>query len=465
MKKLPPGPAGGLTGLRHLGPIRKDLIGFISQIASDFGDAATYRVGPVRLYQFSHPDLAHKLLLEKAGSFRKLRRIRDVFRRWLGEGLLISEGEAWTRQRKLVQKVVQAERLSSVSETVARRAAGVIANWDRELEIVEAFDRLHFEIFAELIFGREFLESRPGVADGMLAEVTTIQDHGRRQLLAPVMLPDWTPTPANQRFRAALRSFGGRFAEAIAVRRTSPERYDDLLGALLQVRDEDGQGLSDRLVQDEAINLLLGGRDTMPTALAWTAFLVAQHQNAQSAVTEEIDEVLGARRATADDAPRLVRTASLFQESMRLYPPVYSIVREAIEDVEIGGYSLRRGSQAYVAVYPMHRDPRWFDQPEAFQPDRFAPDQPRPRHFAYLPFGGGPRVCIGQAMGMLEGVLLLATLLQQRRLELAPDQAHPAFDPQISLAPRGGIRLRLERRAASQLAPPVVRQSHASRFP
>jgi cytochrome P450 len=259
-------------------------------------------------------------------------------------------------------------------------------------------------------------------------------------------VPEFIPTPRNLAYREAARRLDAVIYGILRERRRAARDTGDLLSLLLGAQDEDGSRMTDRQLRDEVMTLFLAGHETTANALAWTWWLLAQHPEVEARLHAELHDALNGRAAALDDLPRLRYTECVVSEAMRLYPPAWAMGREALEDVELAGYRIPRGSQVLMSQWVMHRDPRWFEEPERFWPERWAGDLARrlPK-FAYFPFGGGPRVCIGSSFAMIEAVLVLATLAQEFRLELVPGQTIRPW-PTITLRPRPGILMKLARR-------------------
>ena len=261
---------------------------------------------------------------------------------------------------------------------------------------------------------------------------------------AALRLPPWVPTPANVKLNRAVKRIDRVLYKIIEARRRESSKGSDLLGALLAAQDDAGYGMSNRELRDECITLFIAGHETTALALTHSLYLLAQHRDVRQRFHQELQAVLGDRQPSAEDAKALELTERIVKESMRIYPPVWVIGREAVQDVELGGYRVKRGTQLIMPQWVVHRDPQWFSDPQEFDPDRWLPercsDLPR---FAYFPFGGGPRVCIGNHFAMMEAVLLLALFGQRFHFELLPDE-HLEFRPSVTLRPKGeGVRAKL----------------------
>lgn len=411
--------------------------------AASLGDMVRLRVPPDSAVLLNHPDLIEEVLVRKNRSFRKDRMTRDLSQVF-GNGLLVSEGEFWRRQRRMAQPAFHRERIARYAEQMVAAATHMVGAWreGQVLDLHAAMMDLAREVVSTTLFSSQVGRAAAEVGDAL--EVLSARYSDLRYALAPAFAR--LPLAANRRFDAARASLFGLVDGIIAERRRSGEDRGDLLSMLLAARDEDGAAMSDTQLRDEVLILYLAGHETTALVMSWTFVLLSQHPAVWTRLAAEVDAVLAGRPATVADLPALRYTESVVLESMRLYPPAWSIGREAIEDVEVGGVPLPTGTQIWIMQYVSHRDPRFFPRPLAFEPGRWADDLQRklPR-CAYFPFGGGPRLCIGNNFAMMEAVLLLATITQNwRPLVAARDVPRPQFS--ITLRPRGGVRATLHRR-------------------
>ena len=437
-----PGPRGRwLTGnLREFG---HDRLNFLMRCARDFGDFVPFRLGRRRVYLLGHPDMIEEVLVTKNRLFGKhfgLRYLRSI----IGDGLLSSEGEIWLRQRRLMQPMFHPQRLAGYGKVMVDYTERMLAGWNegdtRDIHLELA--HLTLAIAAKTLFDAD--------ASAEANEVTAVlrgalRDTNNRfgQLLP---FPDWVPTPANLRRRRSIRRLDAVIYRLIAQRQARPyEEGGDLLSVLLRARDEGG-GMSDRQLRDEVMTLFLAGHGTTANALSWTWYLLATHPEAEAKLAEELASVLGGRVPTPEDLPKLPYTEWVVTESMRVYPPAYVIGREATQDCEVGGHRLRAGDTVLMSQWVTHRDGRFFDEPEKFRPERWADGlAKRLPKYAYFPFGGGPRVCIGNTFALLELPLILATVAQRWRFTLDPSHTVKPW-PAVTLRPDDGIRAVLRRR-------------------
>lgn len=435
------GPRGGFLGLGNARALGRDLLGFYRDNARVHGDASAFRIGPIKCFQFVHPDHNHEVLVEKARAFSKPARLRRVLGQWNGNGLVVNEGESWVRQRRLTNPAFKPQRIARYVDIVNRRADALLAGWQAgaTVDASAAVYKLTFGVVAEALFGSD-VEAH---TERFAAEVAVLNVEGMREMSSPIIWPLWFPTPAKRRIRRATRYLQGVADAMIAAHRKAGEDRGNLLSAMLHVRDDeaggDGGQMTDRQARDESINLMLGGAETTGTAVLWTLHLLSTHPEEQARVRAEVAEVLGGRAPTADDVGKLKWVERSFQEALRLYPPAYLLPREALEDVDIGGHAVPRGAQVTLVVYVTQRDARWFPEPEAFRPARFEGEPTWPKG-AYLPFGLGPRACIGRGFATTEAVVALARLLQ--RFSVKPVGAVDAV-AQVSLHPREALRLEL----------------------
>jgi cytochrome P450 len=453
---LPPGPkASFLTG--HLPAARADILGFLTACARDHGDFVPLRFGPVRAVLLSHPDATEEVLVTRHRDFAKGGRVRRARARSLvGNGLGVSEGDLWRRQRRLMQPAFHRERLAAYGEVMVACAermlagAGGTGGWrDGEVrDVQQDMTRLTLEIVCQTLFDADVAAH----ADQIGAASAVVHEHFRSRLTSLLfLLPDGVPTPGNLRYQRAVRCLDRIVYGMIDARRADPDPdRGDLLSMLLHARDEAGGCMTERQVRDEVITLLLAGHQTTALALTWTWYLLAQHPQAEARLAAEVRDVLGTRRPSAADVPRLRYVEMAVTEALRLYPPGIAVTREAVRDCEVAGYHVAAGTNVVMSQWVTHRDPRYFDDPEAFRPERWAAAErggharPLPK-FAFFPFGGGQRTCIGGGFAMLEAVLLVATIARRFRLTLAPG-APVVPHVTYTLRPRDGLKVALHGR-------------------
>jgi cytochrome P450 len=447
----PPGPRSRYPAA-HLLAFRRDSLGFLTQVAREYGDIAHGTLGRTHLYLLNHPDYVKDVLVTSQRRFTGL--AFEAGKIITGEGLLSAQGEAHRRQRRLMQPAFHHDRLLAYGATMVEHARrwcdgqhdGAVMALRREMR------RLTLAIVGETMFG---------ATDGTAADdVRGFIDAGAA-LFGPLtfFLP-WArllerlPLPSARQFVAARARLDARVYRMLRERRASSVDRGDLLSMLLLAQDEggDGQGLTDRQVRDEVVTIFLAGHETTASALTWSWSLLAQHPEAERRLHAELDDILGDRAPTPDDLPRLPYASGVFAEALRLYPTAAMIFRRALEDHPVGEYVIPRGGIVILSQYVMHRDPRFYPDPDAFDPDRWDDSvrASRPR-YCYFPFGGGPRVCIGEGFAAMEGVLVLATMAQRWRLRLSAEPPLPRY-PKLGTRPSDALRVRLERRVPSRLA-------------
>jgi cytochrome P450 len=435
--------------------LRADILGYHEQLHRTYGDIVCQRIGPLRMYNIYHPEAIRELLVVKPKSFQKFGRVRDVFRQWNGDSSLISEGDDWLRKRRLVQPAFSPKRFARYGETMTAFADRLGQHWQQtadaqgrhEVEITHEMTNLTLEIIAKTMFGADL----SGATDDLGRAVAILSEVALHELQNTFNWPDWLPTAEKKQKRWAMRYLDETVWRFLRERRATGTDQGDLLSMLLlAVDEEDEHGqFSDVEARNESMTLLLAGHDTTAAGLAWTWYLLAKHPDVAARAQHDIDALqLSGRLPTYEDLPRLGYLDHIVRESLRLYPPAIGVfMRQAIQNVEIGGYTLRRGSIIQPISWITHRDERWFPEPTKFDPDRWLPD--RSAHlpqFAWYPFGGGPRVCVGQSFAMMEMVLIVATLLGRFNVALAPGQGEPELQVHMSLRPKNGIRLAFTKR-------------------
>ena len=440
----PPGPRGQLL-LGSLGDLRRDQLGFYDRCARNYGDVVPLRLGPSRGVLLYHPDAIEDALVARSRDFVKTRSLR-LLRGLIGDGLLLSEGDVWLRQRRLVQPAFHRQRVAAYGEVMAAHATRRAEAWapGAVVDVHAEMMAVTQGIVAKTLFDADVSDDSHTVGDAA-RDVTEFFATRVGSLLQ--LLPLWLPTPAHLRLSRAIRQLDAVVYRMIAARRRDTADRGDLMSILLHAQDaDDGSRMTDRHVRDEVMTLFLAGHETTAVALTWTWVLLAQHPEADARLAEELRRVLGGRPPAVGDLPALRYTDMVVTESLRLYPPAYALARQAARATEAGGHPLAPRDVVIAPAWTVHRDARWFDEPDAFRPDRWEGDLARrlPR-FAYYPFGGGPRQCIGNAFAQMEAVLILATIAQRFRLALPPGQ-HLRPLPSITLRPVAPIRMRLAAR-------------------
>jgi cytochrome P450 len=430
-------------------------------LAPRFDVMATLEKGPLcyttvlgkRIYFINDAEFVKRILLDNVANYPKSVTYRNNLRPFLGDGLLISEGDFWKRQRRLAQPAFHLRRLKALAGAMADAAGHMTRDWEhgKVIDVMAAMNAVTMEIVATTLFGADVSGDIAEVADAM---AVLQEETGRIGPTAFFELPEWIVKPRGRKFGKAVATLDRIVNRIVAERRAEgridPSRRDDLLSMLLEARDEEtGEGMTDKQLRDELVTLFLAGHETTAIALTWTFHLLAQTPRAEAILQAEVDEVLGERAVPAfDDLERLPYARMVAEEALRLYPPAYVFSRRSAGEDQLGPFRMPAGAHIVISPYALHRRPDYWPEPEAFWPERFAPgartDRPK---LAYLPFGGGPRICIGNSFAMMEHAIVLATAVRHWRLEGIPG-IEVRTEPRITLRPKGGLPMRLMRRQA-----------------
>lgn len=439
---LPPGPRGSLLGgsVRAFGARR---LGFFLDVAREYGDIASFRFGPKRIFLVSHPDLVEQVLVTDAKHYIKHFGAR-MYKPVLGNGLVTSEGDFWLRQRKLSQPAFLKNRVLSYAPLMAQATEHMLAGWQPGKEVL-----VHFEfsgLTSAIALKTLFDLDDPGDREHFTETLRLAFELMSKRFRKVPRLPLWFPTIDNIRLHRCVRELNRVIDGFVAAGRARPHPGDDLLSRLIHAKDEDGSRMTDKQLRDEAMTLYLAGHETTALTLTWSWYLLAHHPKVEAKLVDEWKSVLGGRAPTPDDLLKMPYTDAVITEAMRVYPPVYLIGREATTDLELGGYKVKKGYTVFMSQWVSHRDPRYFPDPEEFRPERWLDGlAKRLPKYAYYPFGGGPRVCIGNTFALVEAAILLAAVGQ--RYQFTIKSTEPAeVNPQITLLPKDGIPAVLRRR-------------------
>jgi cytochrome P450 len=423
--------------------VQKDGPGFYSRTRRDHGDYARIRAIPgVYYYLLTHPDAVEHVLQKNHKNYRKPVFFTRTMALLVGRGLFSSDGDLWLRQRRLAQPAFHRQHLAKLVPLMAAAADGFVrerqaARPDQVVDLLGEMMRLSLRVASTTLFSTDIT----GEADTIGRAYRTTFAYLSDRMGSLFRAPTWLPTPRNLAFARAKSLLDRVVLELIEARRKTGNRPDDLLSLLLAAQDEEtGVGMSDQQLKDEVLTLLTAGHETVGAALSWSWYLLGQHPRVQADVADEARSLLQGRSPTADDLAHLPLARAVFEEAMRLYPPAHGQPREAIEADEINGFAIPANSIVALSQYVTHRHPDFWEQPDEFKPERFLAPQAATRpKFAYFPFGGGPRVCIGNTFAVMEGPLVLATVLQKLRVELVP--GHPVVpDSTFTLRPRYGVK-------------------------
>lgn len=447
----PPGPRGHWL-LGNYPDLEADALGFLTGLRRQYGDVVRTRFLVWNAYFVAHPDGVQHVLQSNHRNYNKEFIEYEKLSWIVGNGLLTSDGDFWLRQRRLAAPAFHRKNIAGYATIMTAAADDMLQGWEtaaaqqQPLDISKEMMRATLRIVTQALFSFDSAADAATVDHAFSFANEYIGTDAERPFA------QWLrhiPTARNRRFKESIDALDAIVYRIINTRRQQPETAadNDLLAMLMNARDEEtGAGMTDQQLRDEVMTLLLAGHETTANALTWTFYLLSEHPAVRAELEAEVDAVLNGRLPTVEDLPQLSYTRMVIEESMRLYPPAYSIGRMAIDDDAIGGYHVPAGSPVFMSSYVTHRHPDFWDEPEAFRPRRFEPQRVQERdRFAYFPFGGGPRLCIGNNFAMMEAQLLLATVVQRYRLHLAP--GHPVeMEPLITLRPKYGMVMGIEAR-------------------
>lgn len=439
----PPGPRRW-SPVGSFSTFRADPLGFLMRCAAEYGEISYFRAAHQHMYFLNSPALVQEVLVTQSGKFIKSRILQRA-KSLLGEGLLTNEGASHLRQRRLVQPAFHRDRLIRYANDMTSLTLRARERWQDQavLDIDREMMRLTLAIVGRTLFSAEVEEDATTVGEAMNALVA----------MMPLLMFPFSqyllrlPVPMLRRYQQAGEVLDKTIYRIIEERRRSGVDMGDLLSMLLLARDAEdpAYSMSDKQVRDETLTLFIAGHETTATALTWTWYLLAGHPEVEARLHAEVDSVLNGRAPTFEDVPRLAWTSHVLGESMRLYPPAWAIGRMTKEPVTLAGYTLPPGSITLMSPYVMHHSAELWPDPEAFRPERWENGDPAKHKFAYFPFGGGPRLCIGERFAWMEGVLILAAVAQRWRFRRVSDEP-VTLAPLLTLRPKSGLRLRSERR-------------------
>ena len=441
-----PSPQGSLI-MGNLGSFTDDFLPPLVEAIEEYGDVVRFRFIKQKAAVFRHPDDVYHILLSNHRNYLKQTRGYRAMRYLMGNGLVTSEGDFWLRQRRIAQPSFHRKRVRDFAATmvaVAQKRATIWAEAADTKEIVDVAPHM-MEVALDVV-GRTLLSTN------LVEESSTVSENLEIVLRdvvvrtnAPIFKPLWLPGKNNRRTRDAINTLVEMVDQIIAQRRQSRDNPPDLLTMLMEARDDTGQGMSDEQLRDEVMTIFLAGHETTATALTWTWYLLARHPEYEKKLHDELDQVLDGRAATVEDLKHLEWTRMIIDESMRLYPPVPLVARMSQEDDVVGGYEIPANTFVFVGPYLTHRHPDYWPAPEVFRPERFRDRRAGRPRFAYFPFLGGPRQCIGNNFALIEAQLILATLASRYRLRLV-DEEPVGMDVTITLRPEGGMPMNIETR-------------------
>lgn len=445
--RRPPSPRG-LPVLGLTLAIRKDALGTLRRVAREYGDIVRLNIGFQDRIFLNHPDYIERALVIQQAKFHKSELTKRIVEGLLGQGLLISEGDFWRRQRRLAQPAFHRARINEYATAMTEIARRHIHDWrhGEQRDLAGEMMALTLEVAVRTLFGTALPEEANQVGHSM----TFLMRYQLSRQRSPFRIPETWPTPRNkraQRERDFLDSLVYRIIQKRQSQPQNPNHRNDLLSLLMSAMDEDGTQMTPKQLRDETMTLFLAGHETTAQMLAWTWYLLAENPNAEARLHEELRAVLNGRSPEPSDFAKLPYLYALMHEVLRLYPPAYITARTSIEPTQIAGYDFPPGSTMLMSQWVMHRDPRFYDDPDTFRPERWLEGlADRLPAGAYFPFGDGPRRCIGQGFAMLEATIVIATLAQRFQFRLVP--GYPVSpEPLITLRPRHGVRMTLHSRS------------------
>lgn len=440
-----PGPKGlPIVGVAF--DVRGDPLGVMRRYAREYGDIVLFRVMMQDRILLNHPDFIEQVLVVQQSKFHKSELTRRITGRMLGQGLLISEGDFWRRQRRLAQPAFHRARVNDYASTMAEIALDHISRWHdgEQRNVSQDMMGLTLDIAVRTLFGTTL----PGEAEQVGRAMTFLMRYSLSRQRFPVRIPETWPTPNNRRANQELAFMDSLVYRMISEREAAngAAHHNDLLALLMGAMDDDGSHMTKQQLRDEAMTLFIAGHETTSQMLSWTWYALSQNPAMEARLHEELNGVLGGRPPQVADLPRLPYLQAVMNESLRLYPPAYILARMAIEPCRIGGYDIPLRSTIVLAPWVTHRDPRFYDEPDTYRPERWLDGlMQRLPAGAYFPFGDGPRRCIGQGFGLMEAAIVIGALAQKFRLRLVP--GHEVVpEPLVTLRPRQGIRMTLHAR-------------------
>ncbi|MEO1373629.1 MAG: cytochrome P450 [Cyanobacteria bacterium J06635_10] len=442
-QQLPPGPKGHFL-VGSLPEYQRNPLGFLTNCAKNYGDVV-YLSGLIPSFLLNHPNFIEEMLVKKQQYLIKSQFV-SIVKPLLGNGLLLSEGEFWKKQRHLINPAFHHARIKAYSRVMVEYTQRMLDTWENgEIrDIHHDMMNLTLTIAAKTLFGSQVDKDVDTIEQAI--KVTLKHFDIRSTNLLLFLLPDWIPTPDNLGFQTAVKQIDAIVYRLIQEHRASGDETDNLLSMLLNLQSEDGTRMSDKQIRDEVMTLILAGHETTALTLSWAWYLLAKHPEIEAKLIAELKTVLAGGNPNLSDLRQLRYTEWVILETMRLYPPVWIIPRTVKSDCEIGGYHMKKGQGLVASQWIVHRDPRWFENPDTFNPSRWENDLiKRLPSFAYFPFGGGSRICIGKSFAMMEACLVLATIAQNYKFTLVSQQPVEPW-ASLSLRPKQAIRVRLDKR-------------------
>jgi|SRR5579859_142937 len=445
---LPPGPRGHFFwGV--LPELRQDMLGLYHDVAPKYGDIVRLHFAGVDTFMLAHPDYFKQVLQDNNRNYQRNTFFNNIVKQFVGLSLFTADGDDWLSRRRLMQPAFHRQRLSAFGAVMAASTAQVLERWDRgadgqRLEIDQEMMALTLQVAGRALFSRDLL----GESRELGQAFTDLSEYMNFRMNTPFALPAFVPTRPNRKFRQATRTVDGKIFAMIHERRQGGQPGDDLLAMLMEARDADtGQGMTDAQLRNEVAVMMFAGHETTSVTLTWALYLLSQNPQAEARLHAELDQVLAGRAPAITDLPNLAYTRAVIDETLRLYPPAFGITRQSIKADDLGGYRVPANAGITLVFYNVHRDPRFWNEPERFDPERFTPERSAGRlPFAYLPFGAGPRQCIGNQFALTEAQMVLASIAQRYQLRLVP--GHPVRPhPLFTLRTSHGLPITVRRRS------------------
>ncbi|RUT10177.1 hypothetical protein DSM106972_006720 [Dulcicalothrix desertica PCC 7102] len=446
-KRLPAGLRGYL--FFNATEIKNDPIGFYNRVWHQYGDIVCLPILPnYNFFLAAHPDYVEHMLSTHQERYAKPDIIKKPFSLLMGQGLVVAEGDYWLKHRAVMQPVFHQKYIESLFSTMLSCTESLIQKWEKKpdgevIDIAAAMMPLTLKIAGLTLFSTDISDEESVFGKAFRTGFEFVSYKMNNLPTEPM----WAPTPRNLRFRQAVQTLDDLVFDIINNRRQNPTDNHDLLSLLLAAQDEvTGEGMTDKQLRDEVITLLVAGHETVSSALSWTWYILGQHPDIGANLLLELQAVLNGSSITYDKLPQLQYTRRIIDETLRLYPPAWGMPRIALEDDEIKGYFIPKGSTINICQYIVHRHPEFWDNPEKFDPDNFLPSKVNQRpKFAYFPFGAGQRICIGKSFALMEATIILASIFQRFRLELVPQQIE--LDPTFTLRPKNGVKVKVWKRS------------------
>jgi cytochrome P450 len=442
---VPPG-VPRRTALGMLRRMVRDRLSVMTDVAATYGDAVRLPLGPKTLYFFNHPDHAKHVLAENPGNYQKGIGLVHA-KRAMGDGLLTSEGELWKEQRRTIRPVLAPRRIQGQAGVIAEEAAAMVARLRERAGDGPVDIRQEMTDLTLGVLGRTLIDADLGEFSSIGESFEAVQDQAMFEMMSLSTVPLWVPLPGALRFRRARKDLQRIVDKLVADRKARGTDGDDIVSRLIEsTSKETDRAVAQRRIRDELVTLLLAGHETTASTLSWTFYLMDRHPEAWERVREEVDRVIGDRLPTFEDLHQLRYLSMVLDEAIRLYPPVWILPRIAVGEDNVGGYHVPAGADVLICPYTLHRHPDFWDEPDRFDPERFSPERSadRPR-YAYVPFGAGPRFCIGNSLGMMEAAFVVALVARDLRLKVVPGY-DVVPEPMLTVRVRKGLPMTVHHR-------------------